>query len=140
MSKGPLITVVIPSYNQGCFLEAALQSVVAQALPVEIFVMDGGSTIFGQYHQALGASISYWRSHADNGQSAAINEGIAKGTAPYVCWINSDDGFLADGLKHLLQAIEQTPTVPAVYGRAWNVNEQTEKKNPVWVESFSELA
>lgn len=134
----PLITVAVPSYNQGRFLEAALQSILSQNLPVEIFVMDGGSTdhsvaILEQWRPKLAG----WRSYADDGQAAAINEGIALGSAPYVCWINSDDGFLANGLKHLLKALEASPNIPAVYGRAWNVDEQLNKKKPVGIEPFN---
>lgn len=39
-----------------------------------------------------------WRSRVDNGQPSAINEGIALGSAPFVCWLNSDDWFLPGGL------------------------------------------
>ena len=38
------VTVVVPSFNQGRFLERALQSIFEQDVPVEVFVMDGGST------------------------------------------------------------------------------------------------
>lgn len=133
----PLITVAVPSYNQGQFLDQALESIVSQSLPVEIFVMDGGSQDHSvEIIKRWEPHLAYWRSHRDKGQSAAINEGIALGKAPYVCWINSDDGFFSNGLKTLLTAIEQNSDVPAVYGRAWNVNEQTQKKKPVWVEPF----
>ena len=50
--------------------------------------------------------IYKWRSSPDNGQAAAINEGMIMGSAPYVCWLNSDDMFLHDGLKALLKALE----------------------------------
>jgi glycosyltransferase involved in cell wall biosynthesis len=134
----PLVTVAIPSYNQGQFLSEALQSIVSQEVPVEICVMDGGSqdNSVEIIHQWV-PHLAYWRSHTDQGQSAAINEGISKGRAPYVCWINSDDLFLPGGLKALLAVLATLPEVPAVYGRAWNVNERTQKLKPVWVEPFN---
>ena len=134
-----LVTIAVPSYNQGQFLDDALTSIFQQELPVEIFVLDGGSTdnsidiIHKWKHRLAG-----WRSHKDDGQAAAINEGIAQGFAPYVCWLNSDDWFLPSGLLKLLNELKKHPEYSAVDGRSWNVVHKSGKKYPVWVESFSE--
>lgn len=134
-----LVTIVVPSYNQGRFLNDALNSIFEQNVPVEVFVLDGGSSdnsvdvIRKWEHKLCG-----WRSHADAGQAAAINEGITQGTAPYVCWLNSDDWFLPGGLTKLLDELQKHPDCPAVYGRAWNVVERSGKQYPVWVEPFDE--
>ncbi|MGI6656835.1 MAG: glycosyltransferase [Desulfobulbus sp.] len=138
MSTGPLVTVAVPSYNQGRFLNDALASIFRQDIPVEVFVLDGGSTddsceVIRRWEEKL----TGWRSHRDDGQAAAINEGIASGRAPYVCWLNSDDWFLEDGLKTLVHALQQHAEVPAVYGRCWNVQEGNGKRYPVWVEPFN---
>lgn len=39
-----MVTIAIPSFNQGRFLDEALASIFGQDLPVEVFVLDGGST------------------------------------------------------------------------------------------------
>ena len=44
MDKTPLVTIAVPSFNQGRFLDDALTSIFQQQVPVEVFVMDGGST------------------------------------------------------------------------------------------------
>lgn len=139
MSSSPLITVAVPSYNQGRYLDAALESLFAQDLALEVYVLDGGSNdnsvdVIRKWESRL----SGWRSHRDNGQAAAINEGIALGTAPYVCWLNSDDWLLSKGLATLISALEVHPEAPAAYGRAWNVIEKTGARRPVWVQPFSE--
>ncbi len=137
--KAPLITIAVPSLNQGNFLDDALTSIFEQKVPVEVFVMDGGSTDnSAEVIKKWSPQLAGWRSSEDDGQSAAINEGIALGRAPFVCWINSDDWLLLDGLSILLQELALKPNVPAAYGRAWNLIEKSGKRAPVWVEPFDE--
>jgi GT2 family glycosyltransferase len=131
------VTVAVPSFNQGRYLNDALASIFQQQVPVEVFVADGGSTdgsvdVIRHWESRLAG----WRSHADAGQAAAINECVARGTAPYVGWLNSDDWLLPGGLARLISVLESYPAAPAVYGRAWNLVDKTQAKNPVWVEPF----
>jgi glycosyltransferase involved in cell wall biosynthesis len=139
VADAPVVTVAVPSFNHGRYLDAALDSLFAQDIAVEVFVADAGSTdetldvIRRREGQLLG-----WRSHPDAGQAAAINEAIAKGSAPYVCWLNSDDWLLPGGLARLHAALERDPAAPMAYGRAWNFVERTGNKRPVFVRPFSE--
>lgn len=135
----PLVTIAVPSFNQGRFLNEALASIFQQEVPVEVFVLDGGSSdhsveVIRKWEHLL----SGWRSHSDDGQAAAINEGVAQGSAPYVCWLNSDDWFMPGGLKRLVNELEAHIETPAVYGRSWNVVQKSGKRYPVWVEPFNE--
>jgi GT2 family glycosyltransferase len=139
MAIAPLVTIAVPSYNQGRFLEQALTSILQQDLPVEVFVADAGSTdesidVIKQFE----GRIAGWRSHPDRGQAAAINEGVARGSAPYVGWLNSDDVLVGGGLKRLVDVLERQPSAPAAYGKVWNDVETTGARRPVWVEPFSE--
>lgn len=126
----PHITIAIPSYNQADFLEDALHSIFNQECEVEVFVLDAGSqdgtlAVIKHWEDRL----SGWRSFPDAGQAAAINEGIAMGTAPYVCWLNSDDFYYPGGLKALLATIRDSGS-PAVYGKCWNVSRRGRKVFP----------
>lgn len=137
-SIAPQITVVVPSFNQGRFLDAALESIFSQNVPVEVFVLDGGSEdcsleVIRKWEHRL----AWWRSEPDTGQAAAVNEGIRKGTAPYVCWLNSDDLFLPNGLSTLLKCIKSSKEQSAVYGRAWNITEDGRRKGPYRTASFN---
>ena len=139
MATPPVVTIAVPSYNQGRFLQDALTSIFDQGLPVEAFVADAGSTDCSlDVIKTFETRLVGWRSHADRGQAAAINEGIARGTAPYVGWLNSDDTLLGGGLKRLVDALERQPHAPAAYGKVWNYVEATGARQPVWVEPFSE--
>jgi glycosyltransferase involved in cell wall biosynthesis len=123
----PAVTVVIPSFNQGEFIAEAIASVLKQNVACELFVLDGGSsdqTV--DIIRSFAGKITKWRSRPDEGQAAAINEGIGWGTAPFVCWLNSDDYFLEGSLLMLLAQIEATQA-PMVYGKALNYYEDVDR-------------
>ena len=133
------VSVAVPSFNQGRYLDAALRSVFEQPIPVEVYVSDGGSTdgsvdVIRRWEPRLLG----WRSHADRGQAAAINEAVARGSAPYVCWLNSDDYLLGNGLQRLVEALEAAPQSPFAYGRVWNHFDRDDRRTPVYVRPFAE--
>ena len=64
----PLVTIAVPSINQGRFLGDALTSIFQQELPVEVFVLDGGSTDNSlEVIRKWSYRLAGWRSHADDG-------------------------------------------------------------------------
>lgn len=133
----PLVTFAVPSFNQGAYLDKALSSIFEQDIPCEVFVLDGGSTdnsltIIEKWSDRL----TGWRSHKDAGQSAAINEGIAAGTAPFVAWLNSDDWLLQGGLSLLIETLQTSDTVPVVYGKGYDFIQKNQKLKRLWVEPF----
>lgn len=97
----PRISLVTPSYNQAAFLEATIQSVLAQNYPnLEYMVFDGGSTdgsveILRRYEN----HFAYWTSERDAGQSDALNRGFARATGEIFGWLNSDDVLLPNALQ-----------------------------------------
>lgn len=101
--------------------------------------MDGGSTdetldVLREWEGRLAG----WDSAPDGGQSAAINAGIARGTAPYVCWLNSDDILLDGSLARLLAFLAQHEDTPACYGLTYDLRQRDGTLRPAWVEPFSE--
>lgn len=105
------LSIIIPSYNQGQYLEDALTSILSQKTnEIEIIVMDGGSTdqsveIIKKYEK----HITFWQSQKDNGQSDAINQGFRKASGEYVTWLNSDDVLLSGALNAILSEIGKYP-------------------------------
>lgn len=104
-------TIVTPSFNQAPFIERTIRSVLAQrpAADVEYWVLDGGSTdgtvdILKRYEAHL-----RWTSGRDGGQSAAINEGLRRGTGEIMAWLNSDDIYEPGALAAVAEAHRQEP-------------------------------
>jgi glycosyltransferase involved in cell wall biosynthesis len=117
MNANPGITIVVPSFQQGAFIESAIQSLLAQRYsPLEILVMDGGSTdgtreILQRYEKKI-----YWRSRPDEGQTDAIHEGFFKSHGEILGWLNSDDLLLPGTLQRVSALFREDPGLDVVYG------------------------
>jgi GT2 family glycosyltransferase len=125
------VAIAVPNLNQGRFLDAALDSLRQSGVDVAIALVDAGSTddsrAIIERRQRAGELI-YARSHADTGQTAAINEGVAEATrraadVRYVGWLNADDLILPGAFATLVRALEAHPEWSAVAGRAHCVSE-----------------
>lgn len=114
----PRISVVVPSFNQGRFLAATLDSLLAQDYPdLQILVVDGGSMdetreVIGRY----AADIDWWVSEADRGQAHAINKGMARADGDVLAWLNSDDCLMPGALWRVAAAFRADPAPDVVYG------------------------
>lgn len=113
------ISVIVPSFNQGRFIEETIRSIVTQGWPdLELIIIDGGSTdetpdVIRRYE----SRIAYWVSEPDRGQADAINKGLRKATGDIVTWFGADDVY-ADGIFAALE-------------RAWNKNPRAIYAAPV---------
>ncbi len=114
----PLISIVIPSFNQGKYIEQTIVSIIDQAYKkVEIIIIDAASTdetvaVIKKYEQ----HISYWISEPDRGQSDAINKGLEKCTGEIFNWINSDDYLEPDALENIAKAFAANKHAQIVCG------------------------
>ena len=110
------ISVIIPSYNQGKFLEETILSVLGQEYPLlELFIIDGGSkdnsvSIIKKYEDR----ITGWLSEKDNGQSDAINKGFKMCTGEIVSWLGSDDLYTPGTLFKINELFLTLPTTVGV--------------------------
>jgi glycosyltransferase involved in cell wall biosynthesis len=118
VGEPPRISVVTPSFNQGDFIEATLQSVTGQGYPnLEYVVIDGGSTD-GSVDIIRGheADLAYWVSEPDEGHAHAINKGFARTTGEIMCWINSSDMYYPWTLATIAEIFTQLPEVEWITG------------------------
>jgi glycosyltransferase involved in cell wall biosynthesis len=120
----PLVTVVTPSYNQGRFIAATIESVLAQDYPnVEYMIIDGASTDDTAEVVARYAGRLTFVSEPDRGQSEAINKGFHRARGEYVAWLNSDDLFLPGAISAAVAALRTNPEAGAVYGEGYQIDE-----------------
>jgi hypothetical protein len=124
-AKLPRITLVVPSLNQGKYIEKTITSVLEQGYPnLEFFIIDGGSTddtleIIRKYQDQL----DWWVSEPDRGQADAINKGLVRATGVVFNWLNSDDYLEPEALFRVAEAYRKNPAASAWVGAAKRLHE-----------------
>ena len=119
----PLVTIVTPSYNQGCFIRATIESVLSQDYPhVEYIIMDGGSTDETASVVKDYASRLTFISEKDRGQSHAINKGFRMAQGSILAWLNSDDLYLPGCIRSAVDSFQRNAAAGAVYGEGYLID------------------
>lgn len=117
VDERPKVTIITPSYNQGHYIEATIESVLLQTYKnIEYFLIDGGSTdithaIIDKYRE----QIDWVVEESDDGQSAAINKGFLKANGVLVGWINSDDILYPESVERIVEQYTRQPTCTIFY-------------------------
>jgi glycosyltransferase involved in cell wall biosynthesis len=125
------ISIIIPSFNQGKFLDRCISSIINQNFyDVELIIIDGGSKdesidVIIKYQKY----ISYWVSEPDAGQSQAINKGISKCTGDIINFIACDD-YLEPGSLERINNVFTNKSIDIYCGVAclWNEGQIIGKK------------
>lgn len=119
------ISVIIPSYNQGRFLERTVQSLISQNYTaLEILVVDGGSMDGSrEILERYSTNLHYWCSEPDRGQAHALNKGFRRSSGEIMGWLNSDDQLTRGALHRISQFLSNRPDVDAVYGHRILIDE-----------------
>jgi glycosyltransferase involved in cell wall biosynthesis len=124
----PLVSIVTPSYNQGHFIRATIESVLNQNYPnVEYIIMDGGSTDETASVVRDYASRLTFVSEKDRGQSHAINKGFRMARGSILAWLNSDDLYLPGSIRAAVDGFDRNPDAGAVYGEGYLIDYSGEK-------------
>jgi glycosyltransferase involved in cell wall biosynthesis len=114
----PLVTVVIPCYNQAHFLGEAIESALSQTYPnFEIVVVDDGSTdntsdVASRYKQ-----VRLVRQE-NRGLAGARNTGIEHSEGDYLVFLDADDRLLPEALEVGLGCFQAHPECVLVAGHS----------------------
>lgn len=114
MSTPPLVSVIIPAFNAANSLAMALDSAMAQSVPLEVIVIDDGST-----DQTLVTARSYGETitlveQPNQGQGAARNAGLSIASGEYVAFLDADDYWASSFLERCLEFLREHPECIAV--------------------------
>lgn len=110
-----LVDVIVPAYNGSQVIRQALESALAQDVPLNIIVIDDGSSddsaaIARSYGSRVTVLVQ-----ANRGVSAARNAGLAAARAPYVALLDQDDVWQPGKISRQLELIEAHADVGLVF-------------------------
>lgn len=129
-STQPLVSVVIPCYNQGRFLRDAIDSVLAQTHPdVEVIVVDDGSTDDTASVAHSRPAVRYI--HQENGGAAAArNAGFAASRGDYVIFLDADDRLLPHAVASGVESLAAHTDWAFVTGHVRLISEDGSPEQP----------
>lgn len=117
----PRVSVIIPCYNQGVYLDEAVDSVLSQTFQdIEIIIVNDGSTdeltnrICSNYSKEKTSVITT----ANQGLAAARNNGIAATTGEFILPLDADDRIEADYILKAVEILDSEQQTGIVYCRA----------------------
>ncbi|WP_441249405.1 bifunctional polysaccharide deacetylase/glycosyltransferase family 2 protein [Kitasatospora sp. McL0602] len=118
---GP-VSVIVPAYNERAGIEAAVRSLLASDHPVEILVVDDGSTDgTADLVESLRLPGVRVLRQQNAGKPAALNTGLRAASYELVVMVDGDTVFEPDAVRMLVQPFAD-PSVGAVSGNAKVVN------------------
>lgn len=103
-----LISIIIPTYNHGCYLDRALNSVLNQTYQNwEMIVIDNNSTDNTNEVMAnfVDPRITYLKIHNDGVIAISRNAGIRVAKGEWIAFLDSDDWWVENKLKECLKYI-----------------------------------
>ncbi|WP_435099989.1 glycosyltransferase [Halorubrum sp. N11] len=111
-ASGPLVTVVVTTYNRPSYLRDCVESVLSQTYePIELVVVDdcsdtpAGETLAEVDTDSL-AGYQCVRHRTNRGVNAARNTGVEAGTGAYVAFLDDDDRWVPEKVERHVETFE----------------------------------
>lgn len=129
----PKVTVLIPAYNAGAYLEEALASVFAQTYPNwRVILVDDASTdnsLLSVKEYLADPRVTLVQNFVNRGQSRSLNRGLELVETLYTVLLDADDWFYPYTLEVLARKAEELPEHVAVVSGNLNMVFEDEKGN-----------
>lgn len=116
----PYVSVIMPVYNGEKYIKKAVDSVFAQEVPLELLVIDDGSTdrteeVLSVYRNR--EDFRYLKNEKNMGAAGSRNRGVSASRGNYIAYLDADDWWENGKLKAQLKILEETGCVLCSTGR-----------------------
>lgn len=121
-----LVSILMPSFNQRCFIEMSIKSILEQSYSkVEIIIADGGSTdgtVDFLTELSQQDTRLRWFSETDSGPAQALNRALKRARGTVIGWLNSDDLYTGGAIERAVDFFNQHANYLMVYGHGEHIN------------------
>lgn len=130
----PLVSVIVPCYNHDKYIGDCISSILKQTYHnIELIIIDDGSKddsvekirAFDAQCKARFSNFEF-RTRANKGLSATLNEALTWIKGEYFCLIASDDLMTPHRVATQIDFALKNPDVTSIYGSVQLINEQGE--------------
>ncbi|MCG8404205.1 MAG: glycosyltransferase, partial [Phycisphaerales bacterium] len=105
-SEKPLVSILIPCFNNEDFVAEAIDSALAQTYPnIEVIVIDDGSTDGSAKLLASYGDRIRWKTVANGGACAARNEALRMSHGEYIQFLDADDLLMPEKIERQLPVL-----------------------------------
>jgi hypothetical protein len=113
---GPVVSVLIPTFNRPRYLSEALSSVVHQNYSnLEIFVMrDGGEEVGDIVNSFNDQRIIFINRKENRGLPFTLNEALMRAQGKYICYLGDDDRYYPNHVS-VVNALENKSDCQVAY-------------------------
>ncbi|HEY9077941.1 MAG TPA: glycosyltransferase [Anaerolineaceae bacterium] len=123
----PIVSVLIPSYNYGCYLEQTISSVLAQGMQdIEVIILDNASPDNTQNVVMKfldDPRVTYIRHPENKGGKFNWLLALQLGWGKYLTILSADDFYYPDHLRPLIGALEDHPECDLAYTKIMVVDQ-----------------
>lgn len=115
----PLISVIIPLYNDALYIQEAITSVLSQGIEnLEVIVIDDGSTDnFEEKINDFNDPRVRLIKQPNSGAAEARNNGIRNANGEFIAFLDADDTWATNKLKLQLEVLINRNDVHMVFGQ-----------------------
>jgi len=116
LSERPLVSIIVPAYNEEATIREALERVLAVPVSKEVLVVDDASTDrTAEIASSFGPPVRVLRQAENQGKGAAIRLALAEARGHIVAIQDADLEYFPEDLPSLLEPFRD-PSVQVVYG------------------------
>lgn len=114
------LSVVIPCYNYGRYLQACVESVLTQEVDMDVCIIDDASTddteSVGSSLAARDRRVTFQRHDENRGHIATYNEGLERARGTYSLLLSADDLLAPGAMRRACDVLDAHPDVVLLYG------------------------
>lgn len=118
LTNGPLVSIIMPTYNRAFIIKKAIESVITQNYKNwQLLIIDDGSTdnTYDVVKSYLFDDRIQYFSCARSGVCRSRNRGLCVASGEYIAYLDTDDSWKPYFLSKMVQTLEDNPYLSSAY-------------------------